>query len=681
MIPRALTAARPALAALAVLAALAPSARAKLSERVEISNLEDRRSLGDGRLATLLHDGDDETRAAAARAFGRIGYEAGVTPLLDALSDSDGDVRLEAIFALGQIGSADARDALSRIAGSNASGEERGEAAIALGKLRGDGAAEAVLPLLADPVAEVRSDAALALARTGDSLAAADLAPLLTDSDAGVRANAAWAAGRLHAKQLAPAIRALLADPDPGVKLAATKAEGEVEDLDGLRDLSLLVKDPDWRVRVNVATSLGQLKVTDALAGLSILGKDDNVHVRAATAAALKDIPYHFKKDDVLFPLVKDSEPEVRAATMQTLAVGLEGEQSCMPEHWTACGDSSLRVVIAAYESFADASRRMPQGSGGTQWRTASWFYMKGRLWNPAAPLGEKVVAAYNLGAFENAEPRNDLIDALTVVDPVLTAAALHGLGELVPSDTTLIEKNREQTPPIIGRVLNEDPAAKTRPDIREAAAEALGHFDTDESRKILNGLLTDPEWRVRNAAADALERLGDPRPEIAPPGPLPGPPDPLDEAYLKSKQGRWEATVKTSRGEFTIELLNQDAPRTVQNFVNLSDDGFYDGLVFHRVVPNFVAQTGDPLGCGWGGPGYEIRCEYNRDRYERGTVGMAHAGKDTGGSQWFVTHSPQHHLDGRYTVFGRVTDGMDVVDAIRVDDTIESVTIKKKLW
>ena len=118
----------------------------------------------------------------------------------------------------------------------------------------------------------------------------------------------------------------------------------------------------------------------------------------------------------------------------------------------------------------------------------------------------------------------------------------------------------------------------------------------------------------------------------------------------------------------------------TVQNFINLAQDGFYDGLLFHRVVPNFVAQGGCPLKSGWGDPGYSIRCEYSPLPYVRGMVGMAHAGKDTGGCQFFVTHSDQRHLDGRYTIFGRVTDGMDVVDDLRVEDYIESIEIKKKL-
>jgi len=109
---------------------------------------------------------------------------------------------------------------------------------------------------------------------------------------------------------------------------------------------------------------------------------------------------------------------------------------------------------------------------------------------------------------------------------------------------------------------------------------------------------------------------------------------------------------------------------------VDLAEKGFYDGLIFHRVVPNFVIQTGCPLGNGWGDPGYSVRCEYSPLRYERGMVGMAHAGKDTGGSQWFVTHSEQRHLDGRYTIFGRITRGQDVVDQVLVEDRIQSVKI-----
>ena len=125
------------------------------------------------------------------------------------------------------------------------------------------------------------------------------------------------------------------------------------------------------------------------------------------------------------------------------------------------------------------------------------------------------------------------------------------------------------------------------------------------------------------------------------------------------------------------MALLPDEAPLTVDNFVQLSRRGYYRGIVFHRVVPNFVIQDGDPRGDGNGGPGYAIRCEVNEASYERGTVGMALSGKDTGGSQWFVTHAPQPHLDGGYTVFGQVISGMNVVDGIIRGDVIKSIVIR----
>jgi cyclophilin family peptidyl-prolyl cis-trans isomerase len=135
---------------------------------------------------------------------------------------------------------------------------------------------------------------------------------------------------------------------------------------------------------------------------------------------------------------------------------------------------------------------------------------------------------------------------------------------------------------------------------------------------------------------------------------------------------------VTTSKGSFTIEFLPEAAPLTVDNFVQLAQSDYYRNVTIHRVVPNFVIQDGDPRGDGNGGPGYTIRCEINQVPYDRAAVGMALSGKDTGGSQWFVTHSPQPHLDGGYTVFGRVVMGMDVVDKIVRGDVIQSVVIKQ---
>jgi cyclophilin family peptidyl-prolyl cis-trans isomerase len=136
-------------------------------------------------------------------------------------------------------------------------------------------------------------------------------------------------------------------------------------------------------------------------------------------------------------------------------------------------------------------------------------------------------------------------------------------------------------------------------------------------------------------------------------------------------------AFIDTDKGTVEIELTVLDAPLTVANFITLARKGFFTGVAIHRVVADFVVQDGDPRGDGEGGPGYTIRDEINELPYMRGTVGMALDWQDTGGSQFFITHSPQPHLDGRYTVFGRVINGMDVVDRLAPGDVIRQVRVR----
>ena len=136
------------------------------------------------------------------------------------------------------------------------------------------------------------------------------------------------------------------------------------------------------------------------------------------------------------------------------------------------------------------------------------------------------------------------------------------------------------------------------------------------------------------------------------------------------------KAIIETEKGNIVLELFENDAPNTVANFVKLINKGYYNGLKFHRVIPNFMIQGGCPVGNGTGGPEYTIKCEINPKKHLTGTLSMAHAGKDTGGSQFFITHSPQPHLDGVHTVFGQVIEGMDVVNAIRQGDVMKQVKV-----
>jgi cyclophilin family peptidyl-prolyl cis-trans isomerase len=199
---------------------------------------------------------------------------------------------------------------------------------------------------------------------------------------------------------------------------------------------------------------------------------------------------------------------------------------------------------------------------------------------------------------------------------------------------------------------------------LERAYAERAGDADAD-ARIAIRDALRDLAGR---SVADSVE-TAHPARNAAPPV------YPDDFAEAPAARG---ALLVTTAGEIQWAFNGREAPQTVKNFIRLAEAGYFNGASVHRVVPNFVVQDGDPTGTGSGGPGYTIRCEYNRLRYEPGMVGMALSGKDTGGSQWFITHSPQHHLDGKYTIFAHVVHGMDVVQRIVQGDRVLKVEILK---
>jgi peptidyl-prolyl cis-trans isomerase B (cyclophilin B) len=137
-------------------------------------------------------------------------------------------------------------------------------------------------------------------------------------------------------------------------------------------------------------------------------------------------------------------------------------------------------------------------------------------------------------------------------------------------------------------------------------------------------------------------------------------------------------ATINTGKGNIVVKLFADDVPVTVNNFVFLAREGFYDNTTFHRVIPDFMAQGGDPTGTGRGGPGYRFADEFTKHTHVTGTLSMANAGPDTNGSQFFITYAPQPHLDGKHTVFGQLVSGMDVLKTIENGDTITSLTIEE---
>jgi len=249
--------------------------------------------------------------------------------------------------------------------------------------------------------------------------------------------------------------------------------------------------------------------------------------------------------------------------------------------------------------------------------------------------------------------------------DPVITDICLTALKD------TIFSEYKSETASIILFDYNELEYPKDEAVIM-VFIDAMKDLHNENTIEALEKNLGFGNYDIAKASADALEKIKFKRYPVH----FSQRSD-LDKAYLELMEGKKNVVIKTSKGNIRIELFSDTAPLTVLNFLKLAEKNYFDGTVFHRVVPNFVIQGGDPTGTGYGGPGYSIRSEFSPVDFGTGYLGMASSGKDTEGSQFFITHSVTPHLDGRYTVFGKVTEGMDIVDIIMIGDVVEDVAVE----
>jgi cyclophilin family peptidyl-prolyl cis-trans isomerase len=526
------------------------------------------------------------------------------------------------------------------------------------------------------------------------------IAKFLTHANPRVRADAANALARLRLKDGNDQLRKLVAsDLDPIVRANAARVLGVTEDKQSFDALvSRATKDNDARVRVSAIRGLASLKDPRAVAPLSARGELLTQRPLASRPAELNEI---LEIATTLGRLLTQKEDQTAITWLRKINESLNHEA---PETELAF----VRIAPAAYLfefGTGDQARKKVQETILLNWRAAAGI---------AAGLGE-------IAALPDSTPNKA---ELTTLAQLLLRALLDYRNSGLTINT-LVAVHSEYAVPDVLRAL----AAFKPPDlgtvamgqlkesdiiIRSTAADLLG--DLPPSEEITNALAAawpqaanDP---LNDAALSILDTLGKQKTTAAN--------DVIKEALksgdhlirrravallkangagdFSSEIGTVQtrntdaeyqralarigkptrAVVTTSKGSFTIDLLPEAAPLTVDNFVQLAQRDYFRNITIHRVVPNFVIQDGDPRGDGNGGPGYQIRCEINEVPYDRAAVGMALSGKDTGGSQWFVTHSPQPHLDGGYTVFGRVITGMDVVDKIVRGDVIQSVVIKR---
>jgi cyclophilin family peptidyl-prolyl cis-trans isomerase/HEAT repeat protein len=492
-----------------------------------------------------------------------------------------------------------------------------------------------------DPIAAAVLDAgrpvtmwwpvAYALQRVEDPRAAPALLQLLAGQG---RYTRAFAARGLGALTHAPAAAPLMALLDPGgaggpgattgleLTVSAIRALAQIGTVDAVVPLARLAGAPTVHpnVRLEAVVALGKLGSMDGLPVVQDLWTDEWPDMRAAalTAAAAIDRDTFVA---VLAGMEPDRHWQVRAAL--ALALGAFPAELAADRLHAMLQDEDKRVIPAVLASLA----RLKVG-----------------------------------------DLRALLLQRLDDPDFVVRAAAARELGRLKP------EGGAESLRQAYRRA-----AADAAYTARAAALEALAAYGASEARATLEQALEDKDWAVRVRAAELLETL-DPQgaaSRTASMTPAPGRPiAPYDDPALVGPTTSPHVFIETVYGTIEFEFAVLDAPQTSRNFMALARKGYFNGLEVHRVVANFVVQDGDPRGDGEGGPGYTVRDELNERPYLRGTVGMALEWRDTGGSQFFITHSPQPHLDARYTAFGHVVNGMDVVDRLKAGDVIQRIRV-----
>ena len=679
---------------------------------LQIVKAEDERRWDDD-LRNLLSDRNPLVRKRAALAVGRIGNEDSVnalTPLLE--KDSDMSVRAMTAFALGEIESETAANALIAVLKNTATpAEVRARAVEALGKIA------AALPTEQEPRQRELGAAILeALNSTDQStilfgLTAAlrsrpanigpPIAKFLTHSNSRVRADAANALARLRLKDGTDQLRKLVAsDRDPIVRANAARVLGVTEDKQSYEVLlARAINDTDSRVRVSAIRALASLKDPRAAEpllkslkippGQALSGGPAEVNELLEIATTLGRVLAQKEDQTAITWLRKINEslnhtaPEidlafVRIAPATYLAeFGTDDQarkkvQETILLNWRAASGiaAGLGEIAALPASMANKSEL--DATAQSLLRAMLDYRNSGLTINTLVAVHSEYAipdVLRALAAFKPQDLASVASSQLKESDVVIRGTAADLLGDLPPSEETT-RALAAAWPQAANDTLN---------DAALSILDSLGKQKTTAANDLLKEALKSGDslirrrayaWLKTNGAGDFSSQVGTVHTRNT-------------EADYKRALARigktTRAVVTTSKGSFTIDLFPEAAPLTVDNFVQLAQRDYYRNITIHRVVPNFVIQDGDPRGDGNGGPGYQIRCEINQVLYDRAAVGMALSGKDTGGSQWFVTHSPQPHLDGGYTVFGRVVTGMDVVDKIVRGDVIQSIAIKRR--
>ncbi|MEO8168823.1 MAG: peptidylprolyl isomerase, partial [bacterium] len=434
--------------------------------------------------------------------------------------------------------------------------------------------------------------------------------------------------------------------------------------------LSLSLSDGDWRVRVNAIRSLGKVDTAGNVRVLPALLRiipDSNQHVSLTAITTAGDMglersPFatEFRKTLVEILNSSSSERQKREAGIALAKIFGADAVPILGDQFRKGNLTKTNYVASlAFIPTQEAVQILIAFSGEGNYR----------LEREALEALLSCIKFFEKDTSVVEKARPAFIAGLQSGDMAVIAVAASALGDSVLIDERsvaplLLSLRQLKTPKDVDAII--------------AIVEALGNLKSKNAIGPLESKLNDSDRNVAVESARALEKITGNKYMHLLSRPVVPARTAFDWKLLEWTRSHPKVNVKTNRGSFTFKLLPEEAPFTVINFATLIRNKFFDGLSFHRVVPNFVIQGGDPRGDGWGGPGYEIRSEFGYEHYERGTVGVASSGKDTEGCLWFVTHCDTPHLDGRYTIFGKIISGMDVVDQVQVGDQIQEMTLEK---
>lgn len=649
-----------------------PLSRIEILARILV--LEDARSLGNGAVQSFLGHEDPAVRRRAAIAAGRIGDRLVAPRLAQALTDPVVDVRRAAALGLGFLGAPDAVGALKTALG-DPDPLVRGRAAEALSRL-GDGntatgeaiaeafrralPSNAAVPLRIrgddpgredDPWIELRLELT-ALARLKDAkalrsvLIAGDLKPTL-DWWA-----ATWAAMRVADPELAPVLVAGAAAEDAAIRALAARGLGALKRVEHLPLLRRLSEDRDPSVVREALRALVPIGSAEGVAIAAAYLDSPNSMLRHEALLALASLPPDSRRRPRVIDNVGNADPWIRAAAWPAL-IRIDGEE--------------VGIVLATigpdpeWSVRAAVARALGDGAGERAAFLLQPFLRDSDTRVVGAALGALVKA-------RGADAVRSLVGYVDHGDGGLRTAAVEGLAAVAKKDDSPFTESYAKA--------FDASLADGDMETRLAVVDAAAQTRDEASRALLRRIAgSDPARVVKQRAMDALGE-GFAPPETG--GLRMADARRLVSIYADGDALPWSprAILRTRYGSIELELDLVEAPLTSMSFVRLAHSGYFNGIAFHRVIPGFVAQGGDPRGDGGGGPGNTLRCEYNGRPYGRGSVGMALSGKDTGGSQFFIALEPQPHLDGAYTQFARVLSGMEIVDRLRPGDVIERVDV-----